>query len=100
MKKFMAILWGFLVVFPFVFAEANVGDIVAPITRIYDLIKGIISVVAIIAITVAGARFMFSGDNVQAREASKSMLTYCIVGLVIVWVAPLLVGYLTAAPTP
>jgi len=92
----MALLWGFLIVFPFVFADASIADITNPLTRIYDLIKGIISVVAIIAITVSGAHFMFAGDDIKARESAKSMITYCIIGLVIVWVAPLLVGYLTS----
>jgi len=95
MKKLFSIFAVALFVLPFVFAEASVSDITAPLTKIYDLVKGIISVVAIIALTVAGARFMFSGDNIQAREASKNMVAYCVIGLVLVWVAPLMVSYLT-----
>ena len=75
---------------------ASVSDITAPITKIYDLIKGIVGVVGIIAITIAGAMYMFSGSNIQHRENAKSMVSYAIVGLVLVWIAPLLVGYLTA----
>jgi len=77
-------------------AEADIEQITAPLNRIYDLVKAVISVVAILAITFAGAKFMFSGDNVQAREGAKSMVGYAVVGLVIVWVAPVLVGYLTS----
>ena len=80
-------------------AEGEIEEITAPLTRIYDLVKAVISVVAILAITFAGVKFMFSGDNIQAREGAKSMVGYCVAGLVIVWVAPLLVGYLTA-PIP
>ena len=79
----------------FAFA-ATISEITAPITKIYDLIKGIVAVLGIIAITGAGAMYMFSGSNIQARENAKSMVSYAIVGLVLVWVAPLLVGYLTA----
>ena len=78
----------------FAFA-ATVGDITAPITKIYDLIKGIISIVGIIAITIAGAMYMMSGSNIQSRENAKNMVSYAIVGLVLVWVAPLIVTYLT-----
>ncbi len=77
-------------------AQAEVEQIMAPLNRIYDLVKAIISVVAILAITFAGAKFMFSGDNMQVREGAKSMISYAVVGLVVIWVAPILVGYLTA----
>ena len=81
---------------PVAFAAGDVEAITEPLNRIYDLLKGVVSVVAVIAITVAGARFMFSGDNIQQREASKAMVGYCIMGLVVIWVAPVLVNYLTA----
>jgi len=77
-------------------AEGEIDQITEPLNRIYDLVKAVISVVAILAITFAGVKFMFSGDNIQAREGAKSLVGYCVAGLVIVWVAPILVGYLTA----
>jgi type IV secretory pathway VirB2 component (pilin) len=95
MKKKIILLTILLLVSQMAFA-ASVDDITAPINRIYDLIKGIISVVGIIAITVAGAMYMFSGSNIQNRENAKNMVSYAIIGLVLVWVAPLIVGYLTA----
>jgi len=95
MRKSLAILTIMLLATQMVFA-ASVSDITEPIMKIYDLIKGVVSVVGIIALTIAGAMYMFSGSNIQARENSKSMVSYAIVGLVLVWVAPLIVGYLTA----
>lgn len=74
---------------------ASVADITEPITKIYDLIKSIVSIVGIIALTVAGAMYMFSGSNIQNRENAKSMVSYAVIGLVLVWVAPLMVSYLT-----
>jgi len=97
MKKSLLVLSILLLVAQVAFA-ASVSDVTAPITKIYDLIKGIISVIGIIAITIAGAMYMFSGSNIQNRENAKSMVSYAIVGLVLVWVAPLLVTYLTAPP--
>ena len=77
---------------------AEVDQIVEPITRIYDLVRAVVSILGIIAITVAGAMYMFSGSNIQARENAKGMVSYAVVGLVLVWVAPLLVNYLTTTP--
>ena len=76
--------------------SGDVGQIVEPLNRIYDLVKAAVSVVGMLVLTFAGAKFMFSGDNLQARENSKSMVSYAVMGLVLVWVAPLLVSYLTA----
>lgn len=75
---------------------ASVSDITEPVTKIYDLIKGVVSIVGVIALTIAGAMYMFSGSNIQARENAKSMVSYAVVGLVLVWVAPIMVNYLTA----
>ncbi|MFH0954489.1 MAG: TrbC/VirB2 family protein [Candidatus Micrarchaeota archaeon] len=80
---------------PFAFAQTT-DQITAPLTKIYDLIKAAVAVIGIIALTIAGARFMFAGENMQAREAAKNMATYAIIGLVMVWVAPVVVQYLTA----
>ena len=95
MKKKIILILAVLLISQIAFA-ATVADITAPVTRIYDLIKGIISVVGIIALTIAGAMYMFSGSNIQNRENAKNMVSYAIIGLVLVWVAPLIVGYLTA----
>jgi len=98
MKKIFAVTILLFLVTPMVFAAGDIASITAPITKIYDLIKGVVSVLGIIAITIAGAMYMFSGSNIQSRENAKSMVSYAIVGLVLVWVAPLMVNYLTSAP--
>jgi hypothetical protein len=98
MKKFVPV--AFLVLWLSQVALATtVGDILAPINKIYDLLKAIISVVGIIAITIAGALYMTAGSNIQSRENAKNMVSYAIIGLVLVWVAPLIVSYLTATST-
>lgn len=97
MKKIFILVAMFLFA-SIVFAQTTVDDIVEPISKIYDLVKGVVSVLGIIAITIAGAYYMFSGSNIQARENAKSMVSYSVVGLVLVWVAPLIVNFLTTAP--
>ena len=96
-KKIALAILALLLVTPLVAAaEGDVDMIMEPLNKIYDLVKGVISVAAILAITFAGAKFMFSGDNIQAREGAKSMVGYAVVGLLVVWIAPVLVNYLTA----
>lgn len=99
-KKISLALIACLLLIPAVLAEPTTADITEPLTKIYDLLKAAVSVVGIIALTFAGAKFMFSGDNMQAREAAKNMATYAVIGLVVIWVAPLVVSYLTAPPAP
>jgi type IV secretory pathway VirB2 component (pilin) len=100
-NKVRFVFAAFVVLFfitPVAFADStgDIASITEPLNRIYDLVKGVVSVGAVLILTFAGVKFMVSGDNMQAREGSKSMLTYAVLGLVIVWVAPLLVGFLTA----
>ena len=98
MKSLMTIASFLLLFGSAAFAQSSsIGEITAPINKIYDLVKNVVSILGIIAITIAGAIYMFSGNNIQTRESAKSMVSYAVVGLVLVWVAPLLVNYLTAA---
>lgn len=98
MKKNIGIIFGFLLLSAFVAAQTpgNITTITEPVNRIYDLVKAVVSILGIIAITIAGAHYMFSGSNIQTRESAKSMASYAVVGLVLVWIAPLVVTYLTA----
>ncbi|MDO8634120.1 MAG: pilin [archaeon] len=93
-KKMVSVLALFLFVCPLVFAQ-EIEEILEPLNKIYDLAKAGVSVVALLVLTYAGARFMFSGDNIQARENAKSVVTYAVAGLVLVWIAPVLVSFLT-----
>ncbi len=91
----------FLFLSPMVYAvDADVEAILEPVNKIKDLVIAAVSIFAVIIIIFAGAKFMVSGDNIQAREGAKSMLTYAVIGLVVIWVAPLLVTFLTATPVP
>lgn len=98
--KNLKILLSILLLFSgtvFASEPTQIDKIKEPINKIYDLMKSVISVLGIIAITAAGALYMFAGNNIQQREQAKGMVSYAVVGLVLVWVAPLVVTYLTAA---
>ena len=96
MRKSLRLIVPLLLMSGMVFAQqATITQITQPITNIYDLIKAAVSILGIIAITLAGAMYMFSGGNVGQREQAKSMVSYSVIGLVLVWIAPLIVSYLT-----
>jgi len=99
MDKKFCMLWVLLMfcvmMSPVVFAQ-EVEQITEPLNRIYDIVKGVVTIVALLALTYAGGKFMTSGDNPQAREGAKGVVTSAVIGLVLVWIAPLLVSYLTA----
>lgn len=86
---------------PFVHAadasDENLQKIKEPLERIYTVVQTLISIVAVLVITFAGFRFMASGKNIQARESAKQMLSYAVMGLLIIWIAPYLANFLTAA---
>lgn len=100
MKKNLGIVLTLLLLGSLVAAQSappgNITTITEPINKIYDLVKAVISILGILALTVAGGYYMFSGSNIQHRENAKSMASYAVIGLVLVWVAPLVVTYLTA----
>ena len=96
MRKFFAVLFVCALMLPFALADEQQDKILEPINKIYELMKLAVSVVGAIAITAAGAMYMFSGGNIVTRENAKSMATYAVIGLVLVWVAPLIVNYLTS----
>jgi len=77
-------------------ADADLDKIKEPLNRVYSVIQAVVSVVGVIVITFAGFKFMGSGENVQARESAKQMLSFAVIGLMIVWIAPHLVNYLVS----
>ena len=69
-------------------------EILTPITKVYQLVKYVATTVAGLVLLFAGISYMVSGGDPKKRDQSKSMAMYVIVGLVIIWAAPLLVDFL------
>ena len=65
---------------------------------VLDLINFAINasvVLAVVALIVAGFKYILAmGDEKKTEDATKSLI-YAIVGLVIVFIAPLIVNFLT-----
>jgi type IV secretory pathway VirB2 component (pilin) len=76
--------------------QEQFDEILTPVMKIYNFIKYTASVIAVIALLFAGISYMMSGDDIRKREASKNTAAYVIIGLAIIWAAPMVVNVMIA----
>ena len=72
-------------------ANATYDQILQPIQAVYDLIKYAVTIIAGIVLTFAGISYITSGSDPGKRESAKNMIMYVIIGLAVIWAAPLIV---------
>lgn len=75
--------------------QATFDQILSPIMKIYNLAKYSATVVAVIILLFAGITFITSGDDPAKREKAKNMAMYVLIGLAVIWAAPLVVKFIT-----
>ena len=71
-------------------------EILNPVMKIYNLVKYSATVLAVVVLLFAGVTYLISGSNPAKREQAKSMITYVIIGLMVIWVAPLIVNFVVS----
>lgn len=74
--------------------KATFDSILLPIMKIYNLVKYAATVLAVVTMLFAGITYMTSGADPGKREKAKSMAMYVIVGLIVIWAAPLVVNFI------
>lgn len=106
MKKLFPLVVLFLLLAPMIVLAADFnGDIspedqqtfdqiLEPVMKIYNFIKYAATVLAVVFLVFAGVSFIMSGGDQGKREQAKSMATYILIGLIVIWVAPLIVSFL------
>jgi len=106
MKKLLAlVLCGLLIALPAVLAvdfggtispgdQATFDQILEPVMKVYNFVKYAATVLAVLFLVFAGITFIMSGNDQAKRESAKTMAAYIVIGLIIIWVAPLVVQYL------
>lgn len=75
--------------------QATFDHILEPVLKIYNLVKYAATFIAVIVLLLAGANYIMSGSDPKKREGAKSMVMYVLIGLVIIWAAPLVVQFIT-----
>ena len=74
--------------------KATFDKILEPVMKVYNMVKYIATVIAVIILLFAGVTYMISGSNPGKREKAKTMAMYVIIGLIIIWAAPLVVNFI------
>lgn len=100
--KMQILLIGVLLLLPIVVAQsgpsaadkAKFDEILTPLNTIYDLVKYSSTAIAALMMLFAGITYMLSAGDPKKKETAKNMATYVIIGLLVIWVAPLLVNLL------
>ena len=75
--------------------KATFDNILSPVMKIYNLVKYAASVLAVVVLLFAGVTYMMSGSDPGKREKAKNMAMYVIIGLLVIWAAPLVVKFIT-----
>ena len=68
-------------------------EILEPVMKIYNFVKYSATVIAVMVLLFAGITYITAGADPGKREKAKNMATYVIVGLVVIWAAPLIVNF-------
>ncbi len=104
--KSMLILFMLLLVTPFCLAaldfdadldpadERQFDQILAPVMKIYNFIKYAATIAAVLMLVFAGISFVTAGGETGKKEKAKNMAVGVVIGLIIIWVAPLVVQYI------
>jgi type IV secretory pathway VirB2 component (pilin) len=74
--------------------QQTFDQILAPVLKIYNLVKYFATTVAVIVLLFAGLTYMTAGSNPAKREQAKNMIMYVVIGLIVIWVAPLVVNFI------
>lgn len=70
--------------------------ILTPVMKIYDFVKYTATVLAVLFLMFAGFTFITAGHDQRKRESAKTMAMYVVIGLMVIWMAPLVVDYISA----
>ena len=65
-----------------------------PIMKIYNLLKYIASAIGVLMMVYSGITFVTAGGEMAKKEKAKNIGAGVVIGLIIIWVSPLIVQYI------
>ena len=75
--------------------KATFDQMLSPVMKVYNFIKYAATAIAVVFLVIAGITFIISGNDQAKRDQAKTMAMYIVIGLIVIWVAPLIVQYIT-----
>lgn len=76
--------------------KAVFDEMLEPVLKIYNLVKYSATIIAVVVLLFAGITYITSGADPGKREKAKNMAMYVIVGLIVIWAAPLIVNFIVS----
>lgn len=76
--------------------KSTFDSILSPVAKIYNFVKYAATSIAALYLIFVGITFITAGNDQHKRDNAKTQAGYIIAGLIIIWVAPIIVKYLTA----
>jgi len=74
--------------------KATFDQMLSPVMKIYNLVKYSATVLAVLVLLFAGVMYITAGSDPGKREKAKNMAMYVIIGLIVIWAAPLVVNFI------
>ncbi len=74
--------------------EDQFDAILEPVMKVYNFIQYAATVIGVLMLVFAGISFLMSGGETGKKERAKNMAVGVVIGLIIIWVAPLVVEYI------
>ena len=71
-------------------------EILEPVMKIYNLVKYSATVLAVMILLFGGITYMTAGSNPAKREQAKNVVMYVVIGLIVIWIAPLIVNFIVS----
>lgn len=72
-------------------------NLLQPVMKVYNLVKYVSTVIAALIILFAGIQYMTSGADPKKRDTAKNMTMYVLIGMVLIWAAPIVVTFMVGS---
>ena len=74
--------------------KATFDNILEPVMKVYNFVKYAATVLAVLYLLFAAVTFIINANDQAKRDSAKTMSMYVIGGLILIWVAPLIVQFM------
>ena len=74
--------------------QQQFDGILAPVMKVFYFIRYAATILAVLMLVFAGITFITAGGDMTKKDYAKNTAFGVIIGLILIWVAPLIVQYI------